>query len=227
MSKYTTEVRFICETYADYDESQGYMKIPEIIEKSREKVFDFDFPIFDENYRSVLETKILKHYYLREIGLETVGAWKHFLDIKMNEIMPYYNKLYLSALLEFNPFYDVDITKDHIGTGEGQTQTDGTRKDTNDKNTWDYYSDTPQGSVGRLDDLTYLTDARHVTEGDKFNSVTGTKGTMQSTDQYLDHIKGKQGPKSYSKLLEEYRKTFLNIDMMIIDELASLFMNLW
>ena len=172
MSKYTTEVRLICEVYADYDESQGYKKIPEIIEASKSKVFDFDFPIFDEDYRGVLETKILKHYYLREIGMETVGVWKHFLDMKMNEIMPYYNKLYLSALLEFNPFYDVDITRDHIGTGSGTTKNDGTRRDVGNTNTWDYYSDTPQGSVGRLDDLTYLTDARHVTDGNTVNTTT-------------------------------------------------------
>lgn len=227
MSKYTTEVRFICETYADYDESQGYMKIPEIIEKSRNKIFDFDFPIFDEDYRSVLETKIIKHYYLKEIGMETVGVWKHFLDMKMNEIMPYYNQLYKSALLDFNPFYDVDITKDHIGTGSGNTETDGTRKDTTGRNHWNYYSDTPQGSVGRLDDLTYLTNATHDTDSENLNSVTSNKGKMTSTDQYLDHIKGKQGVASYSKMLQEFRDTFLNIDKMVIDALGDLFFNLW
>ena len=227
MSKYTTEVRFICETYADYDESQGYLRIPDIIDKSRTKVFDFDFPIFDEEYRSVLETKILKHYYLREIGMETVGVWKHFLDIKMNEIMPYYNQLYKSALLEFNPFYDVDITRDHIGTDSGTTKSSVTQADATSNDNWDYYSDTPQGSVGRLDDLTYLTDARHVTDNGKLNRTTSSSGSMNSTDQYLEHVKGKQGFGSYSKMLQEYRDTFLNIDKMVIDELSDLFLNLW
>lgn len=109
MSKYTTEVRFICENYAGYDESQDY-PINTVIEKSREKVFDFDFPIYDESYRSVLETKILKHYYTREIGFETVALWKHWLDMRLNEIMPYYNQLYYSETLKFNPYYDVDFT---------------------------------------------------------------------------------------------------------------------
>ena len=31
MSKYTTEVRFICETAAGYTESQGYDKVEEVI----------------------------------------------------------------------------------------------------------------------------------------------------------------------------------------------------
>ena len=79
MSKYTTEVRFICEKYAGLEESVGYNKVADIIANSRSKVFDFDYPIFDETYRSILETKILKHFYLREICAETVGVWKHFL----------------------------------------------------------------------------------------------------------------------------------------------------
>lgn len=50
---------------------------------------------------------------------------------------------------------------------------------------------------------------------------------MESTDEYIDHIVGKQGVGSYSKYLKEFRETFLNIDMMIINELSDLFMNLW
>ena len=44
---------------------------------------------------------------------------------------------------------------------------------------------------------------------------------------YLETVKGKVGGENYSSLLEQYRKTFLNIDMMIIDELSDLFMNIW
>ena len=67
MSKYTTEVRYICEHFSDLNESVGYYKVNEVIEKSRGKIFNFDYPIFDEKYRSVIETKILKHYYTREM----------------------------------------------------------------------------------------------------------------------------------------------------------------
>lgn len=110
MSKYTTEVRYICEYYAGLDKSVGGAKVDDVIDKSLSGVFDFDFPIFDEKYRNVLEKKILKHYYTREIGLETVGLWKLKLNTKLNEIMPYYNKLYNSELLDFNPFYNINRT---------------------------------------------------------------------------------------------------------------------
>lgn len=111
MSHYTTEVRFICEEAAGLDESKGYNNVNDILNASAPRIFDFNFPIFDENYRLVLEKKILKHYYTREICAETVGLWKLWLDARMNEIMPYYNKLYESELLEFNPFYDADYTR--------------------------------------------------------------------------------------------------------------------
>ena len=63
MSKYTTEVRYICEYYASLSESADYTGINEIISKARNKIFSFDYPIFDESYREILETKILKRYY--------------------------------------------------------------------------------------------------------------------------------------------------------------------
>lgn len=283
MSKYTTEVRFICENYAGLTESQGSGKINEVIEKSREKVFDFDFPIYDEEYRSVLETKILKRYYTREIGFETVGLWKHFLDMRLNEIMPYYNQMYKSTLLEFNPFYDTDITTDsNRGIKHDETTTrDVSRSDSgnvsgsyeenrNDNTSSEFsnssentdvasvkdkYSDTPQGGLSGVESGNYLTDARITDTTDNSNgtnsgdsSTTGThetKGTngsetsssgttdedgtrkFSNTDEYLEHVKGKRGGDSYAKLLQEYRKSFLNIDVMIIDELSDLFMNLW
>ena len=119
MSKYTTEVRFICETEAGYTESKGFNSIDNILDIAAPKIFNFDFPIFDENYRLPLEKKILRHYYTREISEETVGLWKLRLQDRLCMIMPYYNKLYESELLEFNPLYDVDYTRQHTGESEG------------------------------------------------------------------------------------------------------------
>lgn len=130
MSKYTTELRFICETLAGYDTSQGYGQVNDIVNKSWDKIFDFDFPMFDPEYRSVLCKKILKHYYTREIGFETVGLWKLKLECKMQEIMPYYNKLYEADAIKFNPLYDVDYTKEHEGEDSGESEDSGTHTGT-------------------------------------------------------------------------------------------------
>jgi hypothetical protein len=60
-----------------------------------------DYPIFDEKYRDTLNNKIIMHYWMREIGAETAGLFKLYLNRTMTEIIPYYNQLYKSAQLEF------------------------------------------------------------------------------------------------------------------------------
>ena len=52
----------------------------------------------------------LLHFYTREIGFETMGQFILKLYDKLSSILPYYNKLFESAKLEFNPLDDVDYT---------------------------------------------------------------------------------------------------------------------
>lgn len=316
MSVYTTQVRNICETQCDLTEHKGYDNVDDILEQCWDKVVP-DYPIFDESYRKVLNKKILLHYYTREIGTETVGLWKLRLKTKMGEIMPYYNQMYKSELLEFNPLYDVDYSTEHKGKGGekrtgseivngnessklsgsdtrnvtfNRTQnraTNNTRDDsgwdvfddTNDGTTNDsgithtQFADTPQGKVlsEDLSNNDYMTtdtvtknendQTRHdedkhqgshkntvtdngsedVTVNDtttdsilygktdtrtKLDNVT-SNGTVNTTDEYVDIVKGKRAGVTYSAMLKEFRETFLNIDMMVIKELEPLFMQIW
>lgn len=63
----------------------------------------YDYPIFSENYRETLNKKILQHFHFREIGFETADRFNYKLGVRMNEIMPYYNKLYETELIDFDP----------------------------------------------------------------------------------------------------------------------------
>lgn len=284
MAKYTTQVRSICESKSGLEESKGFNNVEEILAAAAPLIFNFDFPIFDETYRLVLEKKILRHYYMREIGEETVGLWQLRLNSRLNEIMPYYNKLYSSELLTFDPMKDTDYTKTGDRSGESNenksedgenhstTTMTGTVKDeASGSNTqhetgtdndirknehWDYYSDTPQGTVSNLANLTYLTNARHVTDDGSgssrtknltttnetetentrtYNTTNATNGTnslegtkqASTTEEYAERVLGKMPGKSYSKLLQEFRDTFLNIDLMVINDLSDLFFGLW
>lgn len=215
MSKYTTELRYICENSIGLEESKGYKKISEILEECWDKIFDFDFPIFDESYRSVLCIKILKHYYTREISEETVGLWKLRLDAKMNEIMPYYNKLYNVWGEEFNPLNDVDVRTEHTLNRNDTSEGDST------VNNYSLYSDTPQGELNGLEDGLYLTNATKDTGNNEFSQI------LKSSDEYIEYIKGKRGSQTYGELLRDYRDALINIDMEIIKELNPLFFLLW
>lgn len=317
MSKYTTEVRFICESYAGLNESVDYDHVEEVIENSYDKIFKTnDIPMFNgetEAHRTGLFKKILLHYYTREIGYETVGLWKLKLNQKLIEIMPYYNQLYESELIQFDPLKNTDVTKTHEGEynddekvdnirdteghkGTHTEQTSDTTEDTtlrhsktttqgNDVRTndilsqgdsWQLFSDTPQGGLNGITEASgvdsvgnnsYLTNATRIlttpdeqsvtqthgnivetynADGDKVDRVAGhasvetqvtenttgkttddnTKNT-NGTDEYEDKDIGKVGTETYSEMLEKFRKTFLNIDMMVIKELEPLFIGLW
>lgn len=282
MSKYTTEVRFICEQASGLSESKGYNDTNSIIDLAIPKVFNFDFPIFDEKYRVVLERKILKHFYTREICEETVGLWKLRLDTRLNEIMPYYNKLYNSELLEFNPLYTVELTRNRktdldskrsenenindTSSSSKSTKNNGTvdstntttttsnENDTSNNTSEDLYSDTPQGALSGVESNTYLTNARKVTDSgittsntsnnskvigkvesgetessttaETYSRIRGNNDNLLSTEDYLESVSGYEGAVP-SDLLQKYRETFLNIDVMIINNLEDLFFQLW
>lgn len=236
MSKYTTQVRFICEATAKLAESSGFNDIEDILNKSWSNIFS-DFPIFDEEYRAELCKKILRHYYTREICCETVGRWKLFLSDKMKNIMPYYNQLYQSELLKIQPLVSVDRSVTHKGEGNETKTTSSNATNTNNSRTdgstetWSYYSDTPQGGINGLDTNDYLTNATHNIGTDvtntTVNGATSANETGNGTrnDMYVDKILGYEG--NQSEMLLKFRETFLNIDMMIINELKDLFFTIY
>lgn len=246
MARFTTEVRTICEVNAGLSESVGSSKVDEIIDKAIPKIFNFDFPIFDEEYRTVLEHKILKHFYTREIGAETVGLWQLWLNSKLNEIMPYYNKLYLSELIEYNPLYTHQLTRKGDRDGKengtnlenvnGNSASISDSKNDMDNTSWDMYSDTPQGALDGVESGNYLTNARKNTDNTSTQNTNNTKITntnnttttknKTTTEDYTETVSGYLGV-SGSRLITEFRATLLNIDMLIIDELEPLFMQLW
>lgn len=293
MSKYTTEVRFICERFAGLDESQGFTKVDDIVEKARHSIFE-KYPIFDENYRSVLETKILKHFYTREIGFETVGLWLLKLNQKMSEIMPYYNQFYESEKLSFNPLVNIDTshssTRDDSMTSNAQTAQSATNervntvsKDSNEStmssskasedNKTIYgskvvtsgnddiaESDTPQGTLSNVENNTYLSKftrnhknisdeksgvdeiasnsnvdssnasnsnlTENANEKNNSSQAVNENSEKNTLENYIANNVGLSGV-SGSELLEKYRATFMNIDMLVIEELNDLFMKLW
>lgn len=233
MSRYTIELRYLIE--GNYDLGLK------------------DYPIFDESYREQLNNKIIQHYYFREIGFETEALFKNRLNQKMNEIMPYYNQMYESSKLKIDPLSTIDLeevfSRKSKTTGEGTSSTSGTGNNTNNFNSTDI---TDYGKISKFSDIAqaqttpneilndkYLTSAT-VDDGQDKNTNTGTNTSQTesttsgtSTDKRnLDEDttltrKGNNGTASESELLNMYRETFLNIDMMIIDDLDELFLGIW
>lgn len=210
MSVYTTEVRYICEYESGLTKSVGFNDIDSVIEKSWDKIFT-KFPIFDEGYRKPLCIKILQHYYTREICAETVGLWKFWLNQRMRDIMPYYNKLYETEQLKFDPLHEVDFTRTitenntdiksgnsntsssnsdssestssqtNSGTADSTQTGNATTTSTENKNSKNLHSDTPQGSIQNITDNGYLTDATISTTESTNTVASDTSNTTKNT----------------------------------------------
>lgn len=252
MSKYTTEIRFICEMKSGYPvEEMTKHSVDDIIEHSYDKIFNFDYPIFDSDYKKTLECKILKHYYTREIGAETFELWRTWLNAMMNEIMPKYNVLY-EKQIEFADklFNNIDVKTDGLTIEKlkeilwnnrdekfnGKSNTNYTDDNVNSN----AFSDTPQGSVTfneTSNGNVWLTDYRKINDHNVGNSQTVTDNTDKvRTDQTKDndnrrdetvHEYGYRGAKTFMELINELNDKFVNIDLLIINDLSILFFKLW
>lgn len=259
MAKYTTQVRTLVEA--------GY------------EIFDFDYPIFDEDYRGVLETNIINHYYFREIGFETVGQFKHFLKTWMQLNMPYYNRFYETEFLITKDDYMINLdnttertiqkneesenntnlqgnrtneqTSIGASTGESESSGSSTAESESANTGRTVFSDTPQARLQGSDDYaTNLTDvddsgttsqtgtstesstsgttSNETTTGEELNTETVTAaGTLTTIEQYTEHFLGNASMRYNADILEEWRNTWKNIDMMIIKELNQFFMNIY
>lgn len=194
MSKYTTQVRFICESKAGIVEPYTNISYLEIIERARPKIFNFSYPIWNENKRKELETNILKHFYTNEIGSETFGLWQLRLDDWMNSHMPYYNPLFEALDKQYEMFLtdDFSITSDentehhdvntedrtknskvNIGGTNNSNYTSNSNSNGENTNT---HTDTPQGSIDNFLAGKYMSDADH----SKANSVNNFSSNASS-----------------------------------------------
>lgn len=203
-----------------------------------------EYPVFDEGYRGTLNAKILQHYWFREIGQETPALFRFMLNRKMNEIMPYYNELYKTAKLDVDMLSTSESTVRQDGTSTRDEQRSAKRDETsegkansvNDSTTEGrtLVSVTPQMQLSGHDDYAAnLTDSSSSANATATNTDTNSR-TLQETDAlastgtdvYVQTMTGRSGVLA-SDAIRRWRDAVINIDMMVVDELAPLFMGIY
>jgi|SRR5690625_1181231 len=294
MATETIEIRTYIDNFTHFQGNPPeFYSHNEKIEIGRKHLFDFDYPIFDEDYRKVFETNFIREFYMREIGFETMGLFKIRLEHWLNINMPYFNKLYESELLEFDPLSNSemnvthnktndkqqsdskDITKEsteheefennsnQTGNTTGTTNTNSsTQTEQNDDNfNRKLESDTPDGRLAittedgegvieyaskieeqstnnksNIDSTQNTTDTSNVdssndieNRGTSDNAKQGSQNEtlvsdINEVEDFIQHRVGKIGVQTYSKMLMEFRQSFLRIDKMIFDEMQELFL---
>lgn len=190
------------------------------------------YPLFtDDNsfpdYRPTLNGKIFDHFMNREIAYESIGLWHLAMRRKMNEIMPFYNQFYLSTKISIEPIKTTDLSTTNTMT-DSQTSDQTSSSDTSSDviaAARTVSSDTPQTMLqGNEDYASGSVDSnsqnKTTGEGNQTTNSTSTDNATGSTT-----ITGYQG--AASDLLIRYRNSFINVDMMVINDLEELFMQVW
>lgn len=162
---------------------------------------DIEYPIFNESYKKTFEENFVRHFYMREIGFETEFLFKFHLESWLKLNMPYYNKLFESELLEFEPFTNVDMyvdetvdtdsednstvntkekrsnTYDNEANTTGTTGTTGTSTNTGNTFNRDLHTDTPDKRLAIT-----TNDGAGVIE--YASSIDESKGKSSDTNNY-------------------------------------------
>lgn len=208
MSKYTTELRQIVQN-TSIEEVQSWFMDYELEDYLTEE----EIAIIEERgtwSKEKLAKKIVDHYWMHEIGLETVGLFVHQVKVAMQEIMEEKLPLIYSASLKYDPLVNVDFTE----TYEAENSEDGNADGLN------VNSDTPQGQISK----------QSILSGSYASSTGASEGTSHSegTQSYTRTQKGNSGSLTTAQaLVQQYRKNIIMIDRDIINDLSSLFMNIY
>jgi hypothetical protein len=186
-----------------------------------------DYPIFDEAYRQILNGKIIDHYFMREIGTETIDMFQLFMRRKMQEIMPFYNQMYKSTQIEFEPLLTINMESTGTNKATESVTADNTTEATSDSTSKSraVNSQTPQTMLSGDEDYASSASDSNSDQTGTSNATQNNKSDSTSEADSDNITKGYQG--LASDLIMRYRDSFLNIDMTIINELEECFMLVW
>lgn len=212
------------------------VKIKDLAEEGRKKIFDFDYPLSNNVPRKTFETMILNHFLQRRIGFETVTAFKIQLNVKLNTIMPLYNKMF-NALENWDIFLDGETTV-RTGTDNRTTENINNTSNTliNKSNTTNTdvadlrNSELPQNQLENLRDGSYVTNYNYNTNTSSANDSSESAGNSNAinnvTDktEYVETIK--RSPADKITILKEMQENINNIYTLIFKDLDCLFYQL-
>ena len=220
MAKYTMELRTIIE-YEGRETVENYFKDYCLNNYLRENEIE---TILKANIWSKdrLARKIVDHYFMREIGYETIGLFKHYAKVYMQEIMERYLPLIYSNSINYDPLVNVDytesFTRNITGTGESSSSNNASGLSVN--------SDTPQGQINKNAILSgqYASN----TGASETQSLINDTTSNNTDETYTKKVKGNSGVSATAqKMIEQYRQNIIAIDEQIIKELDKIFIGLY
>lgn len=185
--------------------------------EGRYKIFDFDYPLTENISKEEFETMILNKFMMRRIGFETITAFKIQLCVKLNEIMPMYNKMF-DFLDGWDIFKDGEVTtrdKDYNGSSNINSNVNVNSNNISDRRN----SELPQDELDNIKDGKYMTNYNLDTDDSSSNSNSASS----SSDRNNEHEVISRTPSDKMTLYKELMNNKKNIYSMIFQDLDSLF----
>ena len=212
------------------------IKVPQLSENGRSTIFNFDYPLSSKVDKEKFECMILNHFLQRRIGFETVTAFRIQLDVKLNEIMPLYNKMF-DALENWEIFNDGEVTT-RTGTdnrtSESTNNTSNQMSNHSTTSTADISdrrnSELPQNQLEDLRNGSYVTNYNYDTNTNNGEDNSTSQGTSQAqnngtdVNEYNETIK--RTPADKIAILKEMQENIKTIYSMIFKDLECLFYQL-
>ena len=243
MAKYTFELRELFEpikfdpTLFTRENVEGWFKDYELTDYLTPEQISVieEFGVWNKDK---LARKIVDHYYMRESGFETIGLFKHYAKVTMQEIMEKYLPLIYSASIKYDPLVNVDFTetfeREAENTNNATSTGNSTSNTTNNSSGLTVNSDTPQGQINKNEILAgkYASNTTAAeSEGnitDSTDTISNSNATGNTNENYTKKVKGNSGVSATAqKMVEQYRQNIIAIDSQIIKELGILFMGLY
>lgn len=211
-------------------------KIVDLAKIGRTKIFNFDYPLSEKVDKQQFECMILNHFLQRRINFQTITAFQIQLNVKLNEIMPLYNKMF-DSLDGWNIFEDGEKTT-HDSTDDRTTNVENTannslssNSNTTSENISDLrYSKMPQNELQNIKDGKYVTDYNYnqdnATNTDESTSTGSSSGTSNTTDNNKLHEEWNRSPSDKIAIYKEFQENLKSIYGMIFKDLECLFYGL-
>lgn len=187
-------------------DAEDKTKITNLASAGRNKVFNFSYPLSEKVSKEEFETLILNKFIMRRIGFETFTAFQIALNVKLNEIMPVYNKMF-DMLSDWDIFNDGEVVtrnQENNNTGseesnsgvettnttniENNTTTNNsntiTGTDTINNTSDRRLSETPQNEISEVKNGKYITNYNYDTNNttNTTNSTNTAEITTNSTE---------------------------------------------
>ena len=225
----------ILDAYCNYGKEEK-TKVKDLALVGRELIFDFEYPLTSKINKVDFEKMILNNFLDRRIGLETVTAFKIKLDVKLNEIMPIYNKMF-EMLDGWDIFSDGEETNRIINdsrnienTNNGTTSTTTNATTTNSIVKDIRKSDTPENELEDVQNGSYVSNYEYNQNNGTSTDNSTNSGTSQNTQNTTNEgTLEERIIKSSKDKIKDYNDFITNrkhIYSMIFKDLECLFYQL-